>query len=95
MNTIYNILISLLSVDTICKLIARGIAKILETASKKGGDAWCKAKEIIKKIHLWCGLFLEVYEDDNLTEEEESKIADAIKNQTKIEKISDILKENE
>ncbi len=91
MSAIYNILIKFLSVDAICKLIARGIAKILETASKKGGETWDKAKSVIKQIHLWCGLFLEVYEDDNLTAEEEEKIAEAIKNQTSIDKVVDIL----
>lgn len=91
MNTICNILLKFLSVNTICKLIARGIAKILEIASKKGGDTWDKAKAVIKQIHVWCGLFLEVYEDDTLTTEEEEKIADAIKNQTNIDKIVDIL----
>lgn len=91
MNTIYNILLKFLSVDTICKLIARGIAKILEIASKKGGDTWDKAKAVVKQIHVWCGLFLEVYDDDDLTPEEETKIADAIKNQTSVEKIVDIL----
>ena len=91
MRAIYNILIKFLSVDAICKLIARGIAKILETASKKGGETWDKAKAVIKQIHLWCGLFLEVYDDDNLTAEEEEKIAEAIKNQTSIDKVVDIL----
>lgn len=43
-------------------------------------------------MKIWIDLFLEVYEDDTLTLEEEQKIADAIKNQTNIEKISDVLK---
>lgn len=89
---IYSLLLNFLNVDSVCKVIAKCIAKLLETASRKGGDTWDKAKAIIKQVHVWCGLFIEVYDDDNLTEEEEQKVADAIKSQTNIEKIVDIIK---
>lgn len=89
---LYSFLLNFLNADAVCKVIAKCIAKLLETASRKGGDAWDKAKAIIKQVHVWCGLFIEVYDDDNLTEDEEKKIADAIKNQTNIEKIVDIIK---
>jgi len=92
MNKVYELAIKFLSVDTVCSIIAKGIAKILENSSKKGGSTWSKSKKMIQKIHLWCGLFLEVYDDDTLTKEEEQKIADAIKNQTNVKKIVTILK---
>lgn len=91
MNKVLYFLITFLNVDTICSFIARFISKTLSYASQKGGDTWEKSKRIISKIHLWCGLFLEVYEDDNMTPEEEQKIAEAIKNQTNIGKVVDIL----
>ena len=47
-----------------------------------------------EKAELWPKLFNEVYEDDQLTAEEEQLIADAIKNETPVEKIVDILKDN-
>lgn len=46
-------------------------------------------------MKVWIDLFLEVYGDDNLTAEEEMKIADAIKHETAIEKIVDIIKPDE
>ena len=46
----------------------------------------------MSKVALWVNLFNEVYEDDKLTAEEEAKIAEAIKNETSVNKISEILK---
>ena len=40
-------------------------------------------------------MFLEVYDDDDLTADEEQKIANAIKNETNLEKLVDIIKSNE
>jgi hypothetical protein len=92
MGTILNILAKFLDVDTICKIMARLIARVLEKASKKGGKAWDVSKTVIEKTGKWCNLFTEVYEDDNMTPEEEALVAEAIRNQTDIEKVVDIIK---
>ena len=87
-------LVKFLDLDTICMLIAKCVAAILSYASKKGGKAWDIAKAIITKINLWTSLFVQVYDDETLTEEEEKLVAEAIKKQTSIEKIIDILNKN-
>lgn len=92
MYTILNIMIKFLDVDTICKLISRLIARVLEKASRKGGTAWDVSKRVIAKTGKWCALFTEVYEDDNMTPKEEALVAEAIRNQTDIEKVVDIIK---
>ena len=81
-----------LDVNTLCTLIAKAIACILSYASKKGGKAWDIAKDVITKINLWTSLFMQVYEDDNMSEHDEKLIAEAIKKETSIEKLVDILK---
>lgn len=81
-----------LTVDGLCQISAKIIANLLSWASKKGGKAWDVAKTVITKINLWTSLFIQVYEDENLTEEEEAIIAKAIKDQTDIEKLIDLLK---
>lgn len=91
-NIISNILVNFLDIDTICSLIAKAIAKILSYASKKGGKAWDTAKDAITKINLWTSLFMQVYEDDNMSEDDEKLIAEAIKKETRIDKLVDILK---
>ena len=88
------ILVKFLDVDTLCSLVAKAIASILAYASKKGGTAWETAKIAITKINLWTSLFLQVYEDDTLDEEDEKKIAEAIKKETDIAKLVDILKKD-
>ena len=87
-------LVKFLDLDSICMLIARCIAVILSYASKRGGKAWDVAKGTITKINLWTSLFVQVYDDETLTPEEEKVIADAIKKQTSIEKAVDILKKS-
>lgn len=87
-----SLLVKFLDVDTLCMLVAKAIASILMFASKKGGKAWDIAKTVILKINLWTSLFLQVYDDEQLTIEEEKTIADAIKKETSIEKLVDILK---
>jgi hypothetical protein len=52
----------------------------LSWASKKGGKAWDIAKTVVTKINLWTSLFLQVYDDDTMTEDEEKLVAEAIKN---------------
>lgn len=87
-------LVKFLDVDTLCSLVAKAISSILAYASKKGGKAWEIAKTAITKINLWTSLFLQVYEDDTLDAEDEKKIADAIKKETDIAKLVDILKKD-
>ena len=87
-------LVKFLDLDSICMLIARCIAVILSYASRHGGKAWDVAKGTITKINLWTSLFVQVYDDETLTPEEEKVIADAIKKQTSIEKAVDILKKS-
>ena len=89
---IASIAFKFLDVDVICAIVAKAIACILRYASKSGGKAWDIAKAAILKINQWTSLFLQVYEDETLTPEEEKMIADAIKNQTSIDKLVDILK---
>lgn len=92
-SIIMSLAIKFLDLESICMLIAKCVATILSYASKKGGKAWDISKTIITKINLWTSLFVQVYDDETLTSEEEKMIADAIKNQTSIEKIIDIIKE--
>lgn len=87
-----SLLMKFVSVDMIAKVFALCIAKLLNYAKGKGGDTWKKVKAIAKNAEKWLALFNEVYEDDTLTEEEETKIADAIAEMTTVKKISTILK---
>lgn len=87
-----SLLLKFVTVDSLCALIAKAIAKMLSYASKNGGKSWDNAKAAMSKIAVWVNLFNEVYADDKLTAEEEAKIAEAIKNETPVDKISEILK---
>ena len=87
-----NLILNFLSVDTISQVIAKIIANLLRKASTNGGEMWDKVKAVIVQINTWTSIFIQVYEDDNLTKEEEEQIAKAIKEKTQISKISDILK---
>ena len=93
-SMLISIAISLLDLNTICMLVAKAIAAILNYASKRGGKSWDICKCLISKINLWTSLFKQVYDDETLTPEEEKVIVDAIKNQTDIAKLVDILKKN-
>lgn len=86
-----NLLFKTLTVENISALAARCIVWLLEYARNKGDKYWDTAKDVIRKINNWCSLFLEVYEDDKLTEEEEAKIAEAIQKETDIQTIAEIL----
>ena len=83
-----------LDLDSICATLARLIALLLSYASKRGGKTWDVAKNVITKVNLWISLFIQVYDDENLTFEEEKIIADAIKKQTSIDKAVDILQKS-
>lgn len=76
---IMSFIFKFLDVDALCALVAKAIACILKYASKKGGKAWDVAKDAIVKINLWTSLFMQVYEDENLSAEDEATIAEAIK----------------
>ena len=93
-SIITTMLIKFLDVDALCQLVAKAIASILAYASKKGGKAWDIAKDVIVKINLWTSLFLQVYDDETLSQEDEKIIADAIKKETDIAKLVDILKKD-
>lgn len=86
------IALKFLTVDGLCQLAARVIANLLSWASKKGGKAWDISKDVITKINTWTSLFIQVYDDDTMSEEEEAIVAKAIKDRTQIAKLVDILK---
>ena len=92
MTFITTFLLKFLTVDNLCTVIAKAISALLAYASKKGGKAWDIAKSVIVKVNNWTSLFLQVYDDEKMTEEEEKLIADAIKNKTDIAKVIDIIK---
>ena len=85
-------LLKFLTVDNLCTVIAKVISMLLAYASKKGGKAWDIAKAAIVKVNTWTALFLQVYDDEKLSAEEEELIAKAIKNKTDIAKVVDIIK---
>ena len=85
-------LLKFLTVDNLCTILAKIISLLLAYASKKGGKAWDISKATIVKVNIWTSLFLQVYDDDNMSAEEEQLVADAIKNKTDIAKVVDIIK---
>lgn len=91
---IIGILLKTLTIENISAVAAKCIVWLLEYARKRGDKYWDAAKNVIRKINNWCSLFLEVYEDDTLTPEEEAKIAEAIKNQTDVKTIVKILQKS-
>lgn len=90
-NFIIKLLFKTLTLENVSALAAKCVVWLLEFARNKGDNYWDAAKEVIRKINLWCSLFLEVYEDDELSEDEEEKIAEAIQNETNIGSIAEIL----
>ena len=91
-SIIMAIALKFLTVNGLCQLAAKIISNLLFWASKKGGKSWDIAKSVITKINLWTSLFIQVYDDDRMSEDEEQKIAKAIADQTPISKLVDILK---
>lgn len=89
---ITSLLIKFLTVDNLCTVLAKIISALLTYASKKGGKAWDIAKAAIVKVNTWTSLFMQVYDDDNMSEEEEKLVAEAIKSKTDIAKVIDIIK---
>lgn len=90
-TAILGIAMNFLSVDFIAKIIAMCISKLIKYASRKGGSTWTKVKGVMKKTENWIRLFNEVYEDDEMTAEEEEKVAKAISDMTSVKKISQIV----
>ena len=90
-NLLIKLLLKIITPQKIGKLVAGAIAKLLNHA-KEHDEAWETAKVTIKQIRKWADLFLQVYEDDTLTKEEEKAIADEIANMTDSASISKILK---
>lgn len=88
---IMSFLAKFLDLDSICTMLARLIALVLSYASRRGGKTWEIAKNIIVKTNKWTSLFLQVYDDETITPDEEKVIADAIRKQTSIEKAIDVL----
>lgn len=76
---IMSFLAKFLDLESICMMLARLIALVLSYASKRGGKTWDVAKSIIVKTNMWTSLFVQVYDDETLSPEEEKVIADAIK----------------
>ena len=80
------------SYKTLVETIACGIAYLLEYARENASkEGWDKAKNGVKEIKNWLTLFDQVYDDDNLSEEEEKLIQDAISNCTATESIYNLL----
>ena len=80
------------SYKTLVETIACGIAYLLESARENASkEGWDKAKNGVKEIKNWLTLFDQVYDDDNLSNEEEKLIQDAISNCTATESIYNLL----
>ena len=80
------------SYKTLVETIACGIAYLLEYARENASkEGWDKAKNGVKEIKRWLTLFDQVYDDDNLSNEEEKLIQDAISNCTATESIYNLL----
>lgn len=88
---IINLLFKFVDFDCIASIAAKCIVFLLEYARSKSDAHWDRAKGVVKQINNWSNLFMEVYDDDALTEAEEEKIAEAIRNCTSKEKIEEIL----
>lgn len=86
------ILLSFLTPANISSIMAKCIANLLNHASKKGGKTWDKTKEIINQTENWIGLYNQVYDDEDISREDEGKIAKAIELSTPISKIIDLIK---
>lgn len=92
-NLIIDLLLKLISPDKIGKLVAKAISKLLNHAKEKRGDTWETSKKVITQIKKWSNLFIQVYDDDTLTEEEEEIIAKEIAAMTTASNIDKLLKD--
>ena len=92
-NFLIKLVFKSIKLEDISRIAAKCVVWLLEYARNKGDKYWDTAKGVIRKINNWCSLFLEVYEDDELTEEDEKKIAEAIANETDVKTIAKILQD--
>lgn len=91
-NLLTWLLTKFITVEKVALCAAKLIAKLLEHARTNGGEAWDTAKKVIQQIIKWCNLFLEIYDDDTLTPEEEAKLAEEIANMTDAATLKKLLK---
>ena len=89
---IISLLLKFLTPANIASIMAKCIANLLRYASKKGGKNWDTTKEVIDQVSNWTSLYNQVYDDEELTKEEEGKIAKAIDLNTLVPKIVDLIK---
>ena len=92
-NLIINLLLKIISPEKIGQLVAKAISKLLNHAKEKRGSTWDSSKKIINQIRKWSNLFIQVYDDDTLTEEEEQIIADEIAKMTSAPNINKLLRD--
>lgn len=90
-DLILDLILKLITPEKIGQLVAKAIARLLVFAKGKNEKAWDKAKEIITQIQKWTELFVQVYEDDELSEAEEQLIANEIANMTPVSNIKDLV----
>lgn len=92
-NILIKIVLKFITPEKIGKLVAGAIAKLLNHAKENNYETWDKSKAIVKQIKKWSDLFLQVYNDDTLTSEEEQIIATEIANMTDATSIEKLLKD--
>jgi len=90
-TAIFSVLVKFFNIDTICMCIGFLLSKLLLWARRL--DNWDLLKAIIKKLRGWLDIIDQVIEDDELTEDEEKLIADALKNSRSVNKITDVIKD--
>ena len=78
-----------LTPEAIAELLAHGIAKLLRKASKSKN--WDIIKGLILRIEQACHLFNVCYDDDEMNEEDEERIAEAIEQLAEGFDVSEIL----
>lgn len=69
-----------LTPEMIAKLLTQVIAHLLRKASKTKN--WDLFKSVVKRVEQACHLFNEAYDDDDMDEQDEERIADAIEELT-------------
>ena len=94
-NAVISIIMGFVSLDTVSKVLAMCVVRLLELARRKGGNTWNQAKKVLAKTENWISLFNEVYDDDELSEADEEKIRKAIANLTVTKRITTILKQKD
>ena len=94
-NMILKWLISKIDLDSMSKIFATLIANLISYArSHASEEGWTTTKNIISKLNVWTSLFVQAYEDDTLTPEEEELIAQAIRNTTTAESIYSLIQKS-